>query len=85
MVPLEVRSEDLSWAPIYASVWLRGLRGALVKTVLPSVCSCSYGLGFGVPGGSWVVRAVSREHPSLVLILTIPFLLVGIMIVFIFN
>ena len=56
-----------------------------MKTVLPSVCSCSYGLGFGVPGGSWVVRAVSREHPSLVLILTIPFLLVGIMIVFIFN
>ena len=67
-------------------IWLRGLRGAMVvKIVVPSSGSCSYGLGLGVPRGCLVVRAVSREHPSLVFILTIPFITVGIMRVFVFN
>ena len=71
---------------MHLGLWLRGLRGAMVvKTGLPSSSSCSYGLGLGVPRGCLVVRAVSREHPSLVFILTIPFTTVGIMRVFVFN
>ena len=35
-------------------IWLRGLRGAMVvKTVVPSSGSCSYGLGLGVSRRRW--------------------------------
>ena len=71
---------------LYLCVWLRGLRGAMVvKTVLPSSSSCSYGFGLGVPRGCLVVRAVFRERPSLVFILPIPLITVGIMRAFEFN
>ena len=55
------------------------------EIVLPSSSSCSYGFGLGVPRGCLVVRAVFRERPSLVFILTIPLITVGIMRAFGFN